>query len=252
MEFGSNMPADETTSPLDDLVNHCLTIDCTAPLSFSLVTQLNQFCASAEGSGAPLVCLIRLEGADEATVDPWPAHVEIHLVNKWEVALRRLERLDAVTVASIEGNCAGPAFDVLLAADYRIAAADARLRPPLHTGEVWPGMALYRLANQFGVAAARRLLLFAEEMTAADAERFGLIDETGDPVDILEARVPTLRARVGSELAIRRRLLLDATTVSFEDALGSHLAACSRALTRWSGTSSALFSPSAGEPAVAG
>ncbi|WP_327096064.1 enoyl-CoA-hydratase DpgB [Nocardia vinacea] len=243
------MPVEESASPLNHVVDRCLTIDCTAPLSIALVDRLNAFCSSAEGTGAPLVCLIRLTGADTATAGQWPAPVEIHLVNKWELALRRLERLDAVTVALVEANCGGPAFDVVLAVDYRVATADARLYPPSLAGDVWPGMGLYRLANQFGVAAARRLLLFAEEMTSAVAERIGLIDETGDPVSILEARIPILRTRAGSELAIRRRLLLDATSVSFEDALGSHLAACSRALTRGSDNLGVLFPPSAGEPA---
>ncbi|KOG89867.1 enoyl-CoA hydratase, partial [Streptomyces varsoviensis] len=34
----------------------------------------------------------------------------------------------------------------------------------------------------------------------------------------------------GKDLAIRRQLLLDARTTSFEDALGPHLAACDRLL----------------------
>jgi isomerase DpgB len=37
-------------------------------------------------------------------------------------------------------------------------------------------------------------------------------------------------AVAGAELAIRRQLLLDAPTVSFDDALGVHLAACDRAI----------------------
>jgi len=36
----------------------------------------------------------------------------------------------------------------------------------------------------------------------------------------------------GRELSIRRRLLLEAASTSFEDALGAHLAACDRALRR--------------------
>jgi isomerase DpgB len=39
----------------------------------------------------------------------------------------------------------------------------------------------------------------------------------------------------GEELAIRRQLLLDAGHTRFEDALGSHLAACDRALRRGAG-----------------
>jgi isomerase DpgB len=37
-------------------------------------------------------------------------------------------------------------------------------------------------------------------------------------------------AAPGAELAIRRQLMLEAMTTTFEDALGTHLAACDRAL----------------------
>jgi isomerase DpgB len=109
-------------------------------------------------------------------------------------------------------------------------------------------MALYRLANQFGVTAARRLLLFSEDMTAAQAERFGVLDQIADnPGEELHSRLTALRARTGDELAIRRRLLLDATTVSFEEALGPHLAACDRSLRRAHGSETSTLAALPGQ-----
>jgi isomerase DpgB len=68
---------------------------------------------------------------------------------------------------------------------------------------------------------------------AADAVAMHLIDElTIDTPGALAAAEDLARAVPGVELAIRRQLMQDAPAVSFEDALGAHLAACDRALRR--------------------
>ena len=58
-----------------------------------------------------------------------------------------------------------------------------------------------------------------------------LIDELADdPASALAAAAGAAAAFPGAEMAIRRQLMLEAPTASFEDALGVHLAACDRAL----------------------
>jgi isomerase DpgB len=161
-----------------------------------------------------------------------PVHdLSVALVSKWERALRRLERLPAVTVAVARGDCGGMAFDVLLATDYRIASSSVRLLLPAAVGAIWPGMALYRLARQASGSAVRRALLFGAPIKARDALRMQLVDElTDDPAAALAAAAEAAASLPGTELAIRRQLILEAPATSFEDALGVHLAACDRAL----------------------
>jgi isomerase DpgB len=209
------------------------------PLSAAAVTRVQDFCDRlADGDGRAGV--VRLTGVGPADgVDappPWPGDVDVYLVGKWERALRRMERLAAATIAVAAGPCAGPAFDLLLATDYRIAGADLTLRPPATVDGPWPGMFVHRLVNQIGVSRARRFIMFGGELTALDASGLGIVDEvTPDPLAAVPAAVAAVSALPGSEVAIRRRLVLDATTVPFEDALGAHLAACDRALRRAAG-----------------
>jgi isomerase DpgB len=147
--------------------------------------------------------------------------------------LRRLERLPAVTVAVLDGACRGPALDVLLTTDYRLATPDARLGVGSLDGSTWPGMALYRLAHQLGPARARQLALFGVELPASRALDWGLLDEVvPDPEERSQELLAGFGTVSGKELAVRRQLLGEATTTSFEDALGGHLAACDRALRR--------------------
>jgi isomerase DpgB len=92
-------------------------------------------------------------------------------------------------------------------------------------------MSLYRLCQQVGAARARQVLLWSSTITAATAIEIGLIDQIDDAVDRATHRILSLR-RPGAEMAVRRRLVLEATSTPYEDALGTQLAACDRELRR--------------------
>ncbi|WP_253776476.1 enoyl-CoA-hydratase DpgB [Goodfellowiella coeruleoviolacea] len=202
-------------------------------LSQSLLLAVNEFCDRVQDAPAGTVAVLRVGGDRPAPAASWPGDVTIHAVNRWERALRRLERLGAVTVAVAAGRCTSPDIELLLATDYRIATPTTSLALPADTGEFWPGMLVHRLATQIGVARTRQLLLRAPELAAARAVELGLVDEIAEDVaTAVERTVASLRAVRGPEFAIRRRLLLDAPTTSFEEALGVHLAACDRTLRR--------------------
>jgi isomerase DpgB len=202
----------------------------TAVLSAALIEEVTAVGRRLEGTDGTL--LIRITGGhpDGAA---WPYEVGVHTVNHWERALRRLERLRAVSIAVVDGLCQGPALDVLLVTDYRLSTVDTRLRIPSAAGGTWPGMALYRLANQLGTARARQAVLFGQDIPAVRAGEWGLLDEVVDePVARVRDVVKGFAGLSGTEVSVRRQLLLEAENTAFEDALGTHLAACDRALRR--------------------
>ncbi|SRR5712691_1151058 len=203
-------------------------IDGRRSLSAGIVAAVGAACDRAEECGRRSMVIVHLSGAPE---EPLAQDLTVALVSKWERALRRLERLPAITIAVADGDCGGLALDTLLTTDYRIASTGVRLLLPIAAGTTWPGMALYRLARQAGESAARRAVLLGTPTEAADALAMHLIDElTDDPASALGAALEAAARLPGAELAIRRQLLTEAPTVSFEDALGVHLAACDRAL----------------------
>ncbi|HTX85460.1 MAG TPA: enoyl-CoA-hydratase DpgB [Streptosporangiaceae bacterium] len=212
-------------------------IDGRRPMSVESVAAIEAVCDNAEDCGSDHgTVVVHVSGAPAG---PWARSLSVALVSKWERGLRRLERLPATSIAVATGDCGGLALDALLATDYRIAAASARLLVPVGAGATWPGMALYRLCHQAGGTAIRRAVLFGAPIDASDALALGLVDElTDDTVGALAAAADVMDAFLGAELAIRRQLMLDATTVSFEDALGRHLAACDRELRRYAGSHS--------------
>jgi isomerase DpgB len=216
-----------------DQLSDELDIDCGQPLSADLIAQANAFCDRVEDAGDGAYWIIRLHRRPGAGDAGWPGLVTIDVVSKWERALRRVERLTAPTIAVAQGHVDGPALEVLLSADLRIASRDLTLSPPESAEGPWPGMFVHRLVNQVGVVRARRLVLFGGRLSAQEAVETGIVDEVTDDVEgsLAQAR-SAAGGLVGSEMAIRRRLMLDALTTSFEDALGAHLAAYDRALRR--------------------
>jgi isomerase DpgB len=97
-------------------------------------------------------------------------------------------------------------------------------------------MALYRLASQAGAGPARRAALLGAGLRADEALGCGLVDEIFESAEAACAELPRLVATLsrlpGPELAIRRRLVSDAASLTFDDALGAHLTACDRTLRR--------------------
>ena len=221
----------------------CLEIDGNAFMSPTLVAEVNKVCDHVEDAGGSSAVMLHVKSMPNRVEDRyWPGDagdIDVHLVSRWEQGLRRIERLAAVTIAAAQGVCGGVALEVLLASDYRLVSTDLCIRL-LGPGGVWPGMAIHRLANQVGIARSRRLALFGEDVSAAWAAELGLADEIVDDVKArVSSLVGSLARSAGEDIAVRRRLLLEATAATFEDALGAHLAACDRVMRHLKATDAA-------------
>ena len=112
---------------------------------------------------------------------------------------RRLAGLPMPTIAAIEGNALGGGLELALCCDLRIASERARLGLPEVRLAVTPGAGgTQRLPRVVGVAKAKELILTGAVLTAAEAERIGLVHEVvpaGEAVDRATA--------IGEEIALR-------------------------------------------------
>ncbi|MFB9964013.1 enoyl-CoA-hydratase DpgB [Sinosporangium siamense] len=216
----------------DDLT---LRVDGGRALTAASIRELDALCDRADAAvqpdgREPGLVTVHVTGVPPAG---WTEDLTVGLVTKWERAVRRFERLGRLTTAVVYDDCAGPALDVLLAADVRIATPEARLLLPTGHDATWPGMAVHRLAQQAGAAGIRRAVLLGTPITASRGLALGLLDEVREDTSAaLAALAETSRALAAPEIAIRRRLILDAVSTGFEEALGAHLAAADRFLRR--------------------
>ncbi len=150
-------------------------------------------------------------------------------VTAWEKVLRQLEMANAIIVYSSEGDVFGHSFDLLLIADYRIIPSECQLGFLRRTRMTAPGMSLYRLTNQIGQAQARRLSIAGKALKADEAYSLGLADELSNSgVKVVDGAIGKFSNVPSLELAIQRRLLLEAHTLEYDDALGAYWAARAR------------------------
>ena len=112
---------------------------------------------------------------------------------------RRLAELPMPTIAAIEGNALGGGLELALGCDLRIASERARLGLPEVRLAVIPGAGgSQRLPRIVGLARAKELILTGRVLTAAEAERIGLVHE------VVPAGEALARARaIGDEIAQR-------------------------------------------------
>lgn len=107
--------------------------------------------------------------------DEEPA-VQAEVGRRYQALFRRIEALDAVTLAEIGGAALGGGLEMALACDLRVAAQEARLGlPEVGLGLIPGAGGTQRLTLLCGRAQALRLILGAELIDGAEAHRIGLL-----------------------------------------------------------------------------
>lgn len=213
-------------------------IDGAGPLSSALTAHLSEFCDHMEDLGQYGVLFVHILGhVNSARTSAWPGETDLQLVSRWERLLRRIERSDAISIVLVERTCSALALELLAVADFRMATADFSMRPATPGEKIWPSMALHRLSKQIGEIRTRDLYLQTFAVTAKQGAEMAIVDEiVHDLPAALERIQEFLRSAPVDDFPVRRRLMQDSMSSSFEDALGAHLAACDRTLRRSSKT----------------
>ena len=147
-------------------------------------------------------------------------------------AARRLAELPMPTIAAIEGNALGGGLELALCCDLRIASERARIGLPEVRLAVTPGAGgTQRLPRVVGTARARELILTGRVLTAAEAERIGLVHEVV-PAGEAVARATAIGEEIATRgpLAVReaKRLIDLATEVDLDAGLAAELDASDR------------------------
>jgi enoyl-CoA hydratase/carnithine racemase len=152
--------------------------------------------------------------------------LEIDWFRSFDQAIRRLEQLEALTVARIRGYAIGGGLQVALGCDLRIAAPDARLGLPAVMEALIPGMGTYRLPRFIGLGRARRMILTGEIIGAEEGLRIGLLDWVVDP-EKLDETVESVVAGVlkgsATAQAFSKKLVTASFESDFDEAFGKYL-----------------------------
>jgi 2-(1,2-epoxy-1,2-dihydrophenyl)acetyl-CoA isomerase len=172
------------------------------------------FCA-----GGDVEALARRGGADDTSPGRMPSPDMRTLVEVGEL----LYRMPKVTIARINGPCAGAGLSFACACDLRYAARSAVFTTAfLRVGTSGDHGSAWFLSRAVGPAAARQLLFLSERIGAEEAVRIGLVhdvvadDELGPRVDAIAA---TLSVAAHTALVNMKQNLVDASELPLSEYL---------------------------------
>jgi 2-(1,2-epoxy-1,2-dihydrophenyl)acetyl-CoA isomerase len=153
--------------------------------------------------------------------DASPLAVEVR--ERFNPIIAAMRGLDQPIVGAINGVAAGAGASLAFACDIRIAAENASFVLAFgRIGLVPDSGATWLLPRLVGPAKAAELALLGESLSAADAERFGLVARVVPP-DALAAEARAVAARLAGlapvALALTKRALERTWSVTLDEAL---------------------------------
>jgi len=141
----------------------------------------------------------------ERVLDGGPLHADVTRLRRYVRIAELLHEMPKVTIAAINGACAGAGLAVACAADLRYAAASAVFATAfLRAGLSGDFGGPWTLTRLVGAAKARELYMLGERFDAAEAARIGLINRVV-PVAELRAVTRALAEKIaGGPPAVQR------------------------------------------------
>lgn len=158
-------------------------------------------------------------GVDVA--DHAPGKIETMLENFHRMVLR-IRKSDCVSIAAVHGHALGGGAELAMMCDLIIAADNAQIGQPEISLGCYPPIAVAYLPGAIGFHKASEMILLGESVTAAEAERLGIVNQVVSRAKLIEAVdacVDKLLTKSSTVLALAKRALREGTGHHFEQAL---------------------------------
>jgi enoyl-CoA hydratase len=163
---------------LDDAVATCEQLGADEPSAVVLTGRDGFFSAGADLKLAP-------------TLDAEAQAAMVEGINRMAAGWYGFPR---PVVCAVNGHAIAGGLVFALCADYRVAAADARYGlTELRAGVPYPTMAIAVVAAELSAPAARRLVLRADLVDAADLRELGAFDEVVPNDEVLDRALAVAR-----------------------------------------------------------
>ena len=157
-----------------------------------------------------------------------PAMTDLDHYSRWEKVVNRLDSMECVSIACIDGHCVGWSLQLALVCDMCIATEESSLQFTEIKSGYLPGMSTFRLAKHLGMGTAKRLLFTGEVCSGKKAWELGIIDYVASRTT-LDSVLEDVKASLLPlhPMAIRnaRILLNESFSTPYENAIGNYLAA---------------------------
>jgi 2-(1,2-epoxy-1,2-dihydrophenyl)acetyl-CoA isomerase len=198
----------------------------TVPVKEALITAFDDLASDSA------VRAVILTGAGRAfcagqdlreRLEPGAAPLDVELRERYNPLIRAIRACPKPVVAAVNGVAAGAGASIAFACDLRIAADTARFVLAFgQVGLIPDSGATWTLQRLVGPSKAMELSLLPDPLTAADAERFGLVSAVVAAAE-LPAAARSLAARLAalspSAVARTKEAIHAAASSTFEEAL---------------------------------
>lgn len=157
------------------------------PINDQTITELNAVLDEFEADDETRVFVVTgtgdafATGADISYLEEWISEENwdemLRFVREGQLLMNRIDRLDAPTIAAINGYALGGGLELALAFDFRFAAESATVGLPEIDLGLLPGWGgTQRLPQIVGHSTAKDILLTGKHLDAEDAAEIDLVD----------------------------------------------------------------------------
>lgn len=134
-----------------------------------------------------------------------------------------MEEFPKPIIAMINGYCLGGGCELSMACDIRVASSRAKLgQPEINLGLIPGGGGTQRLPRLVGEGQAMRLIMTGEMISAAEAERIGLVEKVFEPDNLRDATLEmarTIASRSPIALQAAKESILAARRMPMDEGL---------------------------------
>lgn len=161
-------------------------------LTAEMLEKLDGAVSDAEAAGTKVLVLTGRGKVFSAGADLDAARAGLTTDPVWERVSSRIAGFPGLTIAALNGTCAGGAIGMVLACDLRIAVPNTKIfYPVLRNGFLPQPSDPGRLVALCGRSRAKQILLAGQRIEAETALSWGLIDAVV-PAEDLDAEVARL------------------------------------------------------------
>lgn len=194
-------------------------------INLEMLDELNTVWSEVEDLRAQVAIISgagdRAFSAGVDVTDHAPDRIESAL-EKFHRFILRVRRSDCISVAAVHGHTLGGGAELAMMCDLVIAADDTRIGQPEIGLGCYPPVAVAHLPGAIGFHKASEMILLGESLSAAEAERAGLVNKVVPRerlTSVVDGYVDNLLSKSSAVLALAKRALREGAGHHFEDAL---------------------------------
>jgi enoyl-CoA hydratase/carnithine racemase len=137
--------------------------------------------------------------------DEFAHRAESLVAHPFHDAIEALDAFPFPSVAALNGHAIGGGLELALSCDLRLASEDAKVgMPPARLGLVYSHTGLRKFVDAIGAARTRELFFTARNISAQQAEHWGLVSEVV-PADEVAERAVEYAARIAALAPLSQR-----------------------------------------------